>query len=113
MRKEQTEHMWLGSREQPYRCLMLALWISIDHVASVGIVELVDFILAGDDGHVASEEIDEQALAVGEHGSEQRLVFRGDMTVDHVDHGDTLVRGCRTRKEQRSVRRNRPSDYSG
>jgi hypothetical protein len=55
---------------------VLACRIGDDHIDGVIIVKLVDFILSFDHRHLPAEQVDEEALAIGEHGSEQRLVGR-------------------------------------
>jgi len=46
---------------------MSTILVGGDQVDGVGIVELVDLVLAVDDRHVPAEQVDEQALAGGEH----------------------------------------------
>ena len=67
MREECAEHVRLGARKEPNRGGMSTILVGGDQVDGVGIVELVDLVLAVDDRHVPAEQVDEQALAGGEH----------------------------------------------
>ncbi len=66
---------------------MPAVVVRDDQVERIGVVELVDFVLIIHHRHVPAEKIDEETLAVGEHGSKQALPLRGLRMVDDVDHG--------------------------
>jgi hypothetical protein len=79
--------MWAGAWEQSDRRLVRTIVIGDDQVDRIGSVELVHLIPAIDDRHLPSEQVHEEALAVGEHGSEQRLISRCEVVVDDVDHG--------------------------
>lgn len=67
---------------------MLPVLASKDDVDGALGVELVQFIPPLDHGHVPSEEIDEEPLAVCEHGIEERLAASREMIVDDVEHED-------------------------
>ncbi len=54
---------------------MAAIVLGDDQVDRIGIVELVDLVLAIDDWYVPAEQVDEKALAVGEHGLKQGAFF--------------------------------------
>src|SRR3546814_9338061 len=43
-------------------------------------------VLAVDHRYVPAEQVDEQALAVSEHGPQQRSGLRCEMVVDDMDH---------------------------
>ena len=47
---------------------MPALVVCDDQVKRIGIVELIHLVLVIDHRHVPAEQVDEETLAVGEHG---------------------------------------------
>ena len=112
MGEQGAEHMRLRAREEPDRGCMASIVVSGDQIDGMGIVELVDLVLPIDDRHVPAKQVDEQPLAIGEHGLEQRPVPRRQMVVDDVDH-EVLPLVVSLREEQRRISGNRPSDYSG
>ncbi len=65
---------------------MPAVIVGDDQVDRIGIVELVYLVLTIDHRDVPAEQVDEEALAVDEHGLEQRLVSSCQMAIDDMDH---------------------------
>src|SRR3546814_6209213 len=76
-------------------------------------VELVDLILSVDHRHIPTEQVDEEAFAISEHGLKQGLAAWRQMVVDNVDLGVLPCRGSHARGEQRSCGPDRPGIYSG
>src|SRR3546814_16633911 len=57
-----------------------------DDVDRLRPIELVDLKTTIDHRHIPAEQVDEEALAVGEHGLEERSAPRLEMVFDDVDH---------------------------
>lgn len=57
-------------------------------IDGIGGIELVDLIMPVDNRHIPSEQIDEQALAISEHGAQQGLTPSCDGVIDDMDHGN-------------------------
>lgn len=66
---------------------MSAVFVGSDQVDGVDIVELIDLVVAIDDRHVPAKQVDEEALAVGKHGLQQRPICRCQLAIDDMDHG--------------------------
>src|SRR3546814_14832565 len=77
----------------------------------MGVVELVDLILSVDHRHIPTEQVDEEAFAISEHGLKQGLAAWRQVVVDNVDHGVLPCRGSHERGEQRSCGPDRPGIY--
>src|SRR3546814_7269569 len=73
MRKQRTQHMRLAGREQAQRRFVLAVIVRRNQIDGMGVVELVDLILSVDHRHIPTEQVDEEAFAISEHGLKQGL----------------------------------------
>src|SRR3546814_21193644 len=76
----------LRGRHQPDRGLVLASRVRADDVDRLRPIELVDPKTTIDHRHIPAEQVDEEALAVGEHGLKERSAPRLEMVFDDVDH---------------------------
>src|SRR3546814_8553519 len=72
MREYLAKHMRASGRHQPDRGLVLASRARADDVDRLRPIELVDLKTTIDHRHIPAEQVDEEALAVGEHGLEER-----------------------------------------
>ena len=66
---------------------MVTIVTGDNEIDGMGIVELVDLVSAVDHRHLPAEQVDEEPLAVSEHGFEKGAVLRRQMVVDDVNHG--------------------------
>ena len=80
------EQMRPGRGQQPHRRQMTAGAIGGDDIGGIGVVEAVDLKPVVNDGQIPVEQVDEQPLAVLEHGFEQRLIGRRAEPFDDMDH---------------------------
>ena len=72
--------------EEPDRGGAEPFLVRNDQVNRVRVVELVDIIRAVDHRDVPTEQVNEEAFAVCEHGLQQWSVGGRPMVVDDVDH---------------------------
>src|SRR3546814_9864357 len=76
MREYLAKHMRASGRHQPDRGLVLASRVRADDVDRLRPIELVDLKTTIDNRHIPAEKVDEEALAGGEHGLEERSAPR-------------------------------------
>src|SRR3546814_14119955 len=76
MREYLAKHMRASGRHQPDRGLVLASRVRADDVDRLRPIELVDLKTTIDHRHIPAEQVDEEALAVGEPGLEERSAPR-------------------------------------
>src|SRR3546814_16613426 len=90
MREYLAKHMRASGRHQPDRGLVLASRVRADDVDRLRPIELVDLKTTIDHRHIPAEQVDEEALAVGEHGLEARSAPRPGTVFDDVynERGD-------------------------
>src|SRR3546814_4015259 len=87
--KELREDVRLVRRQQAKRARMVAGLVERDQIDRVVVIELVDFPAGVLNRKVPSEQIDEQALPVLEHGFERTAIARSE---EHTSELQSLMR---------------------
>src|SRR3546814_608411 len=102
--KELREDVRLVRRQQAKRARMVAGLVERDQIDRVVVIELVDFPAGVLNRKVPSEQIDEQALPVLEHGFERTAIAGVTAPVDKANHDHGSVRWATIKsRRQRSA----------